>query len=94
MLYTSLGPLRIKNSRYRGEDKPIDPNCPCLVCARYSLAYLRHLFVSGEILSRVLNTFHNLHFYLETMRRLRKEIELGRLESFVRSFRERYTSGC
>ena len=94
MLFTRCGQLRIKNSRYRDDERPVDPNCECFVCARYSRAYLRHLFVSREILSSMLNTFHNLHFYLEMMSNMRKTIELGGLDSFARDFREQYSSGC
>ncbi len=94
MLFTRRGQLRIKNSRYKDDERPVDSNCECFVCTRYSRAYLRHLFVSGEILSSVLNTFHNLHFYLELMRSMRKTIELGTLDSFARDFSEQYSSGC
>ena len=94
MLFTRRGQLRIKNSRYRNDNRPVDPDCECFVCARYSRAYLRHLFVSREILSSMLNTFHNLHFYLETMRSMRKTIELGSFDSFAQGFRKQYSSGC
>ena len=93
MLFTRRGQLRIKNSRYRNDDRPVDPDCECFVCARYSRAYLRHLLVSREILSSMLNTFHNLHFYLELMRGMRQTIELGTFDSFARGFREQYSSG-
>ncbi len=93
MLFTSLGPLRIKNSRYKDDNGPADPHCECFVCRRYSRAYLRHLFVSGEILSSMLNTFHNLHFYLKLMRRIRKTVALGTFDSFSQAFQQRYTSG-
>ena len=92
MLFTSLGPLRIKNARYKKEQGPIDPDCNCFVCLRYSRAYLRHLFVSGEILSNMLNTFHNLHFYLKLMRKIRESIILGTFDSFSKTFKERYSS--
>ncbi len=94
MLFTGCGQLRIKNSRYRNDERPVDADCECFVCARYSRAYLRHLFVSGEILSSMLNTFHNLQFYLQMMRSIRRAIELGTLESFAGEFRDRYSSGC
>ncbi len=93
MLFTSRGPVRIKNSRYKQENGPADPDCECFVCRRYSRAYLRHLFVSGEILSSMLNTYHNLHFYLKLMRRIRETVELGTFHTFSRDFQERYASG-
>jgi queuine tRNA-ribosyltransferase len=73
-LFTREGKLRIKNSRYKDDDSPLDPNCECMVCQRYSRAYLRHLFVSGEILSSILNTHHNLYYYSSLMRQVREAI--------------------
>ena len=78
LLFTSEGKISIKQARYAGEEAPLDPNCQCKVCQRYSRAYLRHLYASNEILAQVLNTVHNLSFYLDTMRRVRHSIELGR----------------
>jgi queuine tRNA-ribosyltransferase len=77
LLLTSEGRMNIKNTRYRNDQLPPDPNCGCKVCARYTRAYLRHLFVSGEPLAGVLNTVHNLAFYLDTMKSLRHAIQLG-----------------
>jgi queuine tRNA-ribosyltransferase len=76
-LYTWGGLVRIKNRRHREEGEPLDAQCRCFVCRRYSRAYLRHLFVSREILSAVLNTFHNLHFYVELMGEIRLSIARG-----------------
>jgi queuine tRNA-ribosyltransferase len=90
MLFTSLGPLKIKNARYRSDQEPLDPNCGCLVCSRYSRSYLRHLYVSGEIVSSILNTYHNLYFYLDLMREIRQSIALNSLAELERGFRERY----
>ena len=67
-LFTRHGPLNIKNARYAEDHRPPDAECTCPTCRRYSRAYLRHLFVSGEITAATLNTLHNLHFYLDTMR--------------------------
>jgi queuine tRNA-ribosyltransferase len=78
LLFTSQGKVSIKQAAYAGDDNPLDPNCGCRVCARYSRAYLRHLYASNEVLAQVLNTVHNLSFYLDTMRRVRHSIELGR----------------
>jgi queuine tRNA-ribosyltransferase len=74
LLFTSEGKISIKQARYARDSGPLDPNCSCRVCQRYSRAYLRHLYASNEVLAQVLNTIHNLSFYLETMRRLRKEL--------------------
>jgi queuine tRNA-ribosyltransferase len=74
LLFTSEGRLNIKNRQFAEDQRPADPNCGCLVCSRYTRAYLRHLMQAQEPLSAVLNTLHNLAFYLETMRRVRDEI--------------------
>ena len=83
LLYTSEGKLAIKNARFAEDAGPVDPRCGCRVCARYSRAYLRHLYSSNETLAAVLNTVHNLAFYLDTMRRVRQAIDLGRLAAFL-----------
>jgi len=75
LLFTSAGRLNIKNKKFAEDEGPPDPECGCLVCRRYSRAYLRHLMAAQEPLSAVLNTLHNLVFYLETMRKVREGIE-------------------
>jgi len=87
LLYTSEGKLAIKNARFAQDEKPLDPCCGCRVCARYSRAYLRHLYSSNETLAAVLNTIHNLAFYLDTMRQVRQSIELGRVEALLSEVR-------
>jgi queuine tRNA-ribosyltransferase len=77
LLFTSQGRLNIKGQRFALDQSPPDPKCGCWVCRRYTRAYLRHLFVSGESLGGVLNTVHNLAYYLDTMRRVRHAISLG-----------------
>jgi queuine tRNA-ribosyltransferase len=77
LLFTSEGKISIKQARYAQDAGPLDPNCGCRVCQRYSRAYLRHLYASNEVLAQVLNTLHNLSFYLDTMRRVRHSIRLG-----------------
>jgi queuine tRNA-ribosyltransferase len=77
LLFTSQGKLNIKNARYARDENPIDPNCRCKVCTRYSRAYLRHLYASQEVLAQVLNTVHNLAHYLDIMRRVRETIISG-----------------
>ena len=77
LLFTSEGRISIKQARYAQDAAPLDPKCPCRVCQRYSRAYLRHLYAANEVLAQVLNTVHNLSFYLDTMRRVRQSIALG-----------------
>jgi queuine tRNA-ribosyltransferase len=77
LLFTSEGRVNIKNKKYAEDQGPLDPVCGCMVCRRYSRAYLRHLMTAQEPLAAVLNTLHNLAFYLDTMRRVRAEIEAG-----------------
>ena len=91
MLFTSRGPVRIKNARYRDDPQPLDPDCACFVCQRYTRSYLRHLYISGEIVSSILNTYHNLYFYLDLMSRIRQSIALNSLLELEAAFRERYT---
>jgi queuine tRNA-ribosyltransferase len=74
LLFTSEGKISIKQARYASDSGPLDPNCGCRVCRRYSRAYLRHLYASNEVLAQVLNTIHNLSFYLDTMRQVRHSI--------------------
>jgi queuine tRNA-ribosyltransferase len=81
-LFTSEGRLLIRNACYANDPRPIDENCECAVCRRYSRAYLRHLYSTGEFLSIILNTHHNLHFYLDMMERIREAIRFGKLQRF------------
>jgi queuine tRNA-ribosyltransferase len=81
-LFTSQGRLLIKNAKYIGDERPIDESCGCAVCRRYSRAYLRHLYASGEFLATILNTHHNIYFYLDIMRKIRDAIRFGKLEKF------------
>jgi queuine tRNA-ribosyltransferase len=83
LLFTSEGKVSIKQARYAQDSGPLDPNCSCRVCNRYSRAYLRHLYASNEVLAQVLNTIHNLSFYLDTMRRVRHSISLGEKSRFL-----------
>ena len=81
-LFTSQGRLLIKNAKYISDERPIDETCGCAVCRRYSRAYLRHLYASGEFLATILNTHHNIYFYLDIMRKIRDAIRFGKLEKF------------
>jgi queuine tRNA-ribosyltransferase len=77
LLFTSEGKVSIKQARYVQDDGPLDPACHCRVCRRYSRAYLRHLYAANELLAQVLNTIHNVSYYLDTMRSVRHSIQLG-----------------
>jgi queuine tRNA-ribosyltransferase len=90
-LFVKTGVINIKNARYAEDDGPLDPECGCPVCGRYSRAYLRHLFMAGEITSAALNTLHNLHFYLDTMRRIREAIVFGTFGSFRQDFLQTFS---
>ncbi|MBP1604801.1 MAG: tgt [Acidobacteria bacterium] len=85
-LFTSRGPINIRNARFAEDDQPVDPDCSCYTCRHFSRAYLRHLAVAQEMTSATLNTLHNLHFYLDTMRRIREAIEFGSFERFRQGF--------
>jgi len=87
-LFTSTGRINIKNARYAEDDGPLDQACTCYTCRTCSRAYLRHLFQAGEINSSTLNTLHNLHFYLDTLRQIRDAIVFGRFESFRLAFHQ------
>jgi queuine tRNA-ribosyltransferase len=84
-LFTSGGRVQIKRAEYRRDGKPLDDRCPCEACQRYSRAYLRHLFVSGEILGLRLNTIHNLTYYLGLMKAMRAAIDDGKFATFPES---------
>jgi queuine tRNA-ribosyltransferase len=88
-LFTSTGRINIKNARYAEDDRPPDPECPCHTCRTCSRAYLRHLFMAGEMNAATLNTLHNLYFYLDTLRRIRNAIMVGRFETFRLAFHQR-----
>jgi queuine tRNA-ribosyltransferase len=77
LLFTSEGRLNIKAKRYAEDQGPADPECGCMVCQRYSRAYLRHLMQCGEALSGTLNTIHNLAYYLGIMERVRTQLQAG-----------------
>lgn len=85
-LFTSEGRLNIKNAAYADDDAPPDPVCGCYTCRTCSRAYLRHLFLAGEMNAATLNTLHNLHFYLDTIRRIRESVRFGRFEGFRAAF--------
>jgi queuine tRNA-ribosyltransferase len=85
-VFTSQGRINIKNAQYAEDDRPLDPACGCYTCRRHSRAYLRHLYMAGEMSSGALNTLHNLTFYLDTMRKIRDAITFGTFEKFRQEF--------
>lgn len=87
--FTSTGKLNIKNAQWANDRRPLDESCPCSVCHRHSRAYLRHLYMSGEMLASILLTHHNLAFFLDTMRGVRQSIRSGDFPTFRREFTER-----
>jgi queuine tRNA-ribosyltransferase len=90
-LLTSRGPLVIKNARYAEDLSPPDPDCSCYTCTHFSRAYLRHLYVAGEMTAATLNSLHNLHFYLDTMRRIREAIVFGSFEKLRTEFHQTFS---
>ncbi len=90
-LFTSEGPINIKNAAFAEDDGPVDAACRCYACQHFSRAYLRHLFMAGEMTSGTLNTLHNLTYYLDTMRRIRQAIAFGTFEEFRQDFHRTFT---
>jgi queuine tRNA-ribosyltransferase len=84
--FTSRGRINIRNAKFIEDQDPLDPECDCSVCLRYSRAYLRHLYQAGEMLAATLISHHNLSFFLDTMRRVRQAIKLGEFLAFKKEF--------
>ena len=84
-LFTSQGRVVIKQAQYKDDPAPVDETCPCYTCRHFSRAYLRHLFLAGEITFSVLATLHNLQRYLDIMRRMREAILVGAFPAFLRA---------
>ena len=85
-LFTSRGRVSIKQAQYRDDPEPLDPDCTCNACRCYSRAYLRHLYVCGEILGMRLNTLHNLHFFLKLVEGARNAILNNRFGAYKKIF--------
>jgi queuine tRNA-ribosyltransferase len=84
--------VNIKNARHADDQGPLDPGCGCYTCRTFSRAYLRHLFMAGEMTAGTLNTLHNLSFYLDTMRAVRDAIMFGTFEKFRQDFHRTFAS--
>jgi queuine tRNA-ribosyltransferase len=90
-LLTRHGAISIKNAKYAEDPLPPDSDCACYTCSHFSRAYLRHLFMAGEMTAATLNTVHNLYFYLDTMRRIREAIVFGSFEQLRQEFRQTFS---
>ena len=91
--FISSGKINIRNAKFAKDTEPLDFDCPCSVCRRYSRAYLRHLYQTGEMLAAILISHHNLAFYLDTMRKVRQSIKSGNFEEFRTRFIEKIRNG-
>lgn len=92
-LFTAKGVINMRNARHREDPRPPDPDCECVVCRTFSRAYLRHLYMSAELLAPRAGTLHNLHFYLKLMAGMRAAIADGRFAEFRGEFRRRLAVG-
>ncbi|MDJ0994258.1 MAG: tRNA guanosine(34) transglycosylase Tgt [Dinoroseobacter sp.] len=91
--YTRRGPVNIKNARHADDPRPLDENCTCPACTNYSRAYLHHVFRAGEIISSMLLTWHNLHYYQELMAGMRSSIASGEFTAFQAEFHAQRAQG-
>ena len=89
-VFTSTGQLVYRNAEFARDERPLDPDCDCTVCRRYSRAYLRHLFNQSEITCLTLATYHSIYFYQQLMQNIRRSIEVGKFKEFRRDFLARY----
>ncbi|ADY73645.1 Queuine tRNA-ribosyltransferase [Desulfurobacterium thermolithotrophum DSM 11699] len=89
-LFTSRGKVNIKSAKYKNDFSPLDPECDCYTCRNFTKAYLRHLYVSKEINSAILNTIHNLYFYNRLMKKMREAIKNGEFQEFKKEFFSKY----
>jgi len=92
-VFISTGRLVVKNAAYAEDERPLDPECDCYTCERFTRAYLRHLFAARELLGMRLASIHAVHHLLSVVRRAREAVLAGRYEAFRREFVERYHSG-
>ena len=92
-LFTRRGRIRLTNRNYRRDFYPIDPSCACYACRKFSRAYIHHLFNANEVLSAILSSIHNVHFYLQMMEEIRQAIEEGHFIEYKQRFLEGYLTG-
>ncbi len=93
-VFTSEGQIVYRNAEYATDERPLDLNCDCKVCRRYSRAYIRHLYNQSEITGMVLATYHSSYFFQNLMRSIRAAIAEGRFDLFRREFLARYRTNC
>ncbi|MBS1813159.1 MAG: tRNA guanosine(34) transglycosylase Tgt [Acidobacteria bacterium] len=91
-VFTARGKLNVRNAKYAKDTNPLDAECRCAVCHRYSRAYIRHLYLNDEILASILCSYHNIAFYLDLMRQIRQAIALGEFTTFRTGFLSQYKS--
>jgi queuine tRNA-ribosyltransferase len=93
-VFTSHGQLNIRNAAHARDERPLDPECACSVCGRYSRAYLRHLYQASEMTAATLLSHHNVAFFLDTMRRAKTAITAGEFSTFRNQFLEKLRSNA
>jgi queuine tRNA-ribosyltransferase len=89
-VFTTYGKVNVRNAKHAKEAVPLDEECACSVCQRYTRAYIRHLYMNDEILASILCSYHNIAFYLDTMRQIRQAIALGEFATFRARFLEKF----
>ena len=92
MVFTSQGPVTIRNAKYKEDHMPLDAECTCYACRNFSRGYIRHLVAVNEILALHLATLHNIHFYLNLIKKARKAIFKGEFLKFKNNFLEKYNN--
>ena len=93
-VFTATGKMNIKNARYALDQRPMDEDCECAVCRRYTRAYVRHLYQAGEMLASILCSYHNLAFYLDTMKRVRQSLALSEFAQFRAAYLNKFNSNA
>ena len=93
-LFTSTGTINISNARFREDEGPADPSCDCYTCRNYSRAYLRHLYITREILAYRLNSIHNVHYYVNLVKTMRQAIVAGTFDDFKKEFYSKQEEKC
>ena len=88
-LFTWEGAINLRNKKYQLDESPIDPQCDCPVCRRYTKAYIRHLFIADEMLAMRLAVMHNLYFYNKLMEKIREALDNGTFEEFRQEYSEK-----
>ena len=93
LVFTATGPYNFRNAAAADDNQPLDSDCDCFVCRRYSRAYIRHLYSVSEITAHRLATYHSVNFFIRLMRQIREAIRNDRFQEFKSSFLQKYQSG-